>query len=59
VLGVLPGLVKLNAIVNGKVIGSVSVPIQAPLDSTGGEYNSNIVRIYADQAGDPTPDCTE
>lgn len=59
VLMVPPGLVQLTAIVNGEVIGNVSAPIQAPLDSTGGEFNSNIVHIYADQAGDPTPDCTE
>jgi len=54
-----PGMVNLKAIVNGEVIGTTSLPMKAPVESTGGQYNSNITRIYANQPGDPTPDCTD
>lgn len=54
-----PGTVELEALVNGEVIGSISLPVQAPINLTGGQYSSNNTRIYADAPGDPTPDCTE
>ncbi|MBN1652658.1 MAG: carboxypeptidase regulatory-like domain-containing protein [Deltaproteobacteria bacterium] len=54
-----PGTVVLNAYVGDKKIGSTSLFLKAPKDSTGGQFNSNITRIYADEPGNPAPDCTE
>lgn len=48
-----PGTVTLNALVNGEVIGSTSLKVTAPENSTGGLYNSNITRIYAEKTGNP------
>lgn len=51
------GRVTLSAFVDGEKIGSVSLPIAAPKDSAEDTYRSNVVRIYADKPGDPSPDC--
>jgi hypothetical protein len=58
-LNIEPGYVTISALIDGEVVGSVSLPVVASGDSTGGAGTSNISRIIlmpADGA-DPTPDC--
>jgi hypothetical protein len=54
-----PGIVHLTAKVDGVPIGSTTLKVIAPKEATGGQYNSNITRIYADAPGDPTPNCEQ
>lgn len=51
------GMVTLTAYVKGQAIGSTTLKVTLPQNSTGGLYNSNITRIYADAPGNPAPDC--
>jgi hypothetical protein len=55
---VAPGPVTINAVINGEVMGSVSLPIMAAQDSTDGKNVSNLTRIVLEGVTeDPTPDC--
>lgn len=46
----------ITASVDGRTIGSTIIPLMDPRDSVFSE-NLHVVQIYADELGDPTPDC--
>jgi hypothetical protein len=52
------GETTINAFVNGKKIGSVTVPLPAPAD-LGVTFVSNVTKIVADEIGDPSPGTCE